>query len=230
RSGHPLVVRPRDTTAGDTARSEPYPPIPYNIAFAQSTSRPRVYYSYGENTSNSVYASHNDNDRWETLVKSLVTRVNAIIVSGISPSRPNQGYGGLHNFPRFIERWENREQDPIPLNFSGSLIQLSYTNYATAPFELENLEPGASLSSARQTDPGNENNRYYDPPARRWGYDVALQYSPASPAAARFVTASKNRSEYYVEPPANDPYIANLCEAAKSALNLNTNCPRRGGS
>ncbi|MGG6270217.1 hormogonium polysaccharide biosynthesis protein HpsA [Leptolyngbya sp. AN03gr2] len=232
RSGHPLVVRPRDTTTavGDAARSEPLPPIPYNIALRQSAATPRVYYNYGTNITNGVNASFGNVDhRFETLVRSLATRVNSIIVSGISPSRPQQGYGGLHNFPRFIERWEIDNNNPIPLNFLGSFIQLSYTNYATAPFELEDLEPGAN-SSPRQTDPAQENIIYYDPPARRWGYDVALQYSPASPAAARFVTASKNRSEYYVEPPANDPYIANLCEAAKTALSLNTNCPRRGGS
>lgn len=232
RSGQPQVVRPRDAAAParlDASRSEPLPPIPY-VALAGTTTTPRVYYNYGTNITNGVNASFGSNaDRWETLVQALGTRINSIIVSGISPSRPKQGYGGLHNFPRFIERWEVNDSTGIPLNFLGSFIQLSYTNYATAPFELENLEPGAS-SSPRQTDPDNENIMYYEPPDRRWGYDVALQYSPASPAAARFVTASKNRSEYYVEPPANDPYIANLCEAAKSALSLNTNCPRRGGS
>ncbi|BAU12735.1 hypothetical protein LEP3755_32660 [Leptolyngbya sp. NIES-3755] len=222
RSGHPLVVRPRDT-----GRNEPLPPIPYNVALRESTATPRVYYNYGSNITNGVNASFGNNDsRYDTLVRALGTRVNSIIVSGISPSRPNQGYGGLHNFPRFIESWNNS----VPLNFSGSFIQLSYTNYATAPFELENLEPGASSSSSRQTDPANENIMYYEPPLRRWGYDVGLQYSPASPAAARFVTAGKDRSEYYAEPAASDPYIANLCEAAKSALNLNTICPRKGGN
>jgi hypothetical protein len=153
------------------------------------------------------------------------TRVNTIIVSGINPSRESQGYGGLHNFPRFLEKWgagNNRR-----LNFAGSFLQLSFTNYATAPFESEGWEFGQAAV------PGNENRTYYEPPDRIWGYDVALQFTPASPAAARFVTSSKNRNEYYTEPAANDPYINKLCTAIKTngaALDVpnpnKINCPR----
>ncbi|KAM3114481.1 hormogonium polysaccharide biosynthesis protein HpsA [Phormidesmis sp. 146-33] len=155
------------------------------------------------------------------------TRVNTIIVGGINPSRLNQGYGGLHNFPRFLERWgagNNRR-----LNFSGSFLQLSFTNYATAPYESEAWEPGQTPET------GSNSYRYYEPPTRIWGYDVALQFNPASPAASRFVTASKNRNEYYTEPPANDPYINNLCETVALPANrqrlgvpadARINCPR----
>lgn len=233
RSGHPLVVRSRQTST--TPSREPLPPAPYNVVFS-----PRAYYGYGNNLGNNGFgASFDDEARYLANVGALETRVNTIFVSGINPSRPNQGYGGLHNFPRFIENWEKRRTDDTKfprgtpstaLHFGGSLIQLSYTNYATSPFELENLEPWPT--SGRPSDPGEENVMYYKPPTRRWGYDVALQFSPASPAAARFVAASKNRSEYYVEPPANDPYIANLCQAVKAIpdLKLNTSCPRRGGN
>ncbi|MGV0025145.1 hormogonium polysaccharide biosynthesis protein HpsA [Phormidesmis priestleyi] len=155
------------------------------------------------------------------------TRVNTIIVSGINPSRLNQGYGGLHNFPRFLERWgdgNNRR-----LNFAGSFLQLSFTNYATAPYESEAWEP------EEPADTDSRNFRYYEPPTRIWGYDVALQFNPASPAASRFVTASKNRNEYYTEPSANDPYINNLCEAVALPANRSRlgvpadariNCPK----
>ncbi|GAP96385.1 hormogonium polysaccharide biosynthesis protein HpsA [Leptolyngbya sp. NIES-2104] len=233
RSGQPLVVRPSQITAPVSdvrinGLRPPIPPIPYNVLFPT-----QAYFGYGNNNGGSG-ASFNDNDRYLANVGALETRVNTIFVSGISPSRPNQGYGGLHNFPRFIENWEKNASDsrispPTTLHFGGSLIQLSYTNYATSPFELENLEPLRSSDPSPATAT-NENIMYYRAPTRRWGYDVALQFSPASPAAARFVTAGKNRSEYYVEPPANDPYIANLCEAvkARTELNLNTNCPRRG--
>ncbi|MBD1842329.1 hypothetical protein H6F89_02650 [Cyanobacteria bacterium FACHB-63] len=229
RAGQPLVVRPRDTTAGDLGgtpstaalRDKPLPPVAFNVLFPTQT-----YYGYSQDVgTNGVYANTNTKDgmREPNLLIARETRVNSIIVSGINPSRPKQGYGGLQNFPRFLESWKDKQ-----LFFSGSLIQLSYANYATTPFELESIEPplpswGTNIAS----DPDKQNILYYMAPVRRWGYDVGLQFSPASPAAARFVSASKNRSEYYVEPPASDPYIASLCNAAKSALNLNTSCPSK---
>ncbi|MER3433467.1 MAG: hypothetical protein C4288_08555 [Leptolyngbya sp. ERB_1_1] len=218
RAGQPLVVRPRDTTiSGEAASNQPLPPIPYNVQAPTQT-----YYSYGVNVNNGFSANNPNANSGSNLIDALPSQVNTIVVSGISPSRPKQGYGGLHNFPRFVEDWDQKD-----LSFSGSFIQLSYTNYATAPFDLENLEP-AWTGVATLVEPNNENIIYYRPPNRRWGYDVALQYSPASPAAARFVNLGKDRNEYYLEPPANDPYIVNLCQAAKTALNLNTSCP--GGS
>lgn len=135
------------------------------------------------------------------------TRVNSIIISGLVPSRANQSYGGLHNFPRFNEDWTNNS----PLFISGSLLQLSFSQQATAPFDQDAWEVG--------TNPVvNEAIRYYVPPLRRWGYDVGLQLAPAGPIAQRFVTVRSIRSEFYSEPPANDPYIRQLCGAIQGAL------------
>ncbi|MBE9177732.1 hypothetical protein IQ268_03950 [Oculatella sp. LEGE 06141] len=136
-----------------------------------------------------------------------LTRVNSILISGIVPSRPKQSYGGLHNFPRFIEDWSGKK-----LYISGSFIQLNFSNYATAPFDQDSFE-------TNQTTVDAEVIRYYEPPNRLWGYDVGLQYAPAGPIAQRFVTSQAIRSEFYNEPPANDPFIRNLC------LQVNTVCP-----
>jgi hypothetical protein len=135
------------------------------------------------------------------------TRVNAIIISGLVPSRPLQSYGGLHNFPRFIESWTGRE-----LFISGSFLQLNFSTSATAPFDQDSFEVGATPVIA-------ENIPYYGAPTRRWGYDVGLQYAPAGPVAQRFVTSEAKRSEFYTELPANDPYIRRLC------LAVSNNCP-----
>ena len=135
------------------------------------------------------------------------TRVNAIIISGLVPSRPGQSYGGLHNFPRFLESWETQDGAAIPLFLSGSLLQLSFSGQATGPYDQDAWEVGGV------GNPNNEGIQYYDPPLRRWGYDVGLQYAPAGPIAQRFVTVKSIRSEFYSEPPANDPYIQNLCRA-----------------
>ncbi|MBW4580107.1 MAG: hormogonium polysaccharide biosynthesis protein HpsA [Tildeniella nuda ZEHNDER 1965/U140] len=140
------------------------------------------------------------------------TRVNTIVVSGLIPSKSGQSYGGLHNFPRFLEGWDR-------LWFAGSFLQLNFSNYATGPFDQQVWEPGTTPTA------GNERITYYSPPARLWGYDVALQKSPAGPAAARFVTATKDRNEFYQEPAANDPYIRNLCLALPNALFPDARCP-----
>jgi hypothetical protein len=133
-------------------------------------------------------------------------RVNAILVSGIVPSRTGQSYGGLQNFPRFLENWEGKR-----LYISGAFIQLNFSSYATGPFDQDRFDVSASLPLEGKN--ANEYNKYYAPPTRRWGYDVGLQYAPAGPLAQRFITLEKIRSEFYDEPPADDPYISNLCSA-----------------
>ncbi len=125
------------------------------------------------------------------------TSINAVIVSGIVPSRGGQSYGGLHNFPRFIEGWKK-------LFISGSLLQLNFSNYATGPFDKDSWEPGAAPNS------GNEWISYYGAPQRFWGYDVGLQYAPAGPVSERFITISNQRSEFYKELPIQDAYIQRL--------------------
>lgn len=140
------------------------------------------------------------------------TEVNSIIVSGIVPSRASQSYGGLHNFPRFLENW--RDQD---LRIAGAFLQLNFSKQATGPYDQDAWEPGT-------TPVAEEKSEYYNPPIRLWGYDVGLQYAPAGPIAQRFVSASFVRSEFYSEPPANDPYIRNLCLALQEERPT-LNCP-----
>lgn len=204
RAGQPLIQAPQPPGANSTQ-----PALPRSVLYA-TRFLTDPYFEIGQN-----------NDGGRRLTPAVQTRVNSIVVSGIVPSRKSQSYGGLHNFPRFLEAWDNR-----PLNFVGSFLQLSFSNYGTAPFESEAWEIGQDVESA-------ENLNYYSPPKRLWGYDVALQLSPAGPAATRFVTSSKSRNEFYNEPPVNDPYISLLCKAAKTITNPNfgpkdvskVNCP-----
>ena len=125
--------------------------------------------------------------------------------------RTNQGYGGLHNFPRFISQWTSSNfSNQRALNISGAFFQLNYSNYATGPFDQDAFETSQQPSS-------NTFIPYYYPPKRLWGYDVGLQYAQAGPIAQRFVSASALRSEFYSEPAANDPYMSNLCRAMVTA-------------
>ncbi|NET10376.1 MAG: hypothetical protein F6K16_37890, partial [Symploca sp. SIO2B6] len=149
------------------------------------------YYSIGENSPNARPG------------RATNMSVNAILISGSVPSRIGQSYGGLHNFPRFIERWRYKG-----LRIAGSLMQLSFSNASTAPYDHDSWEPGTDAK------PDSEVIDYYWAPKRLWGYDVGLQKGVAGPMAKRFVSgAEPTRSEFYSEPPADDPYIRNLCGA-----------------
>ena len=145
------------------------------------------------------------------------------MISNIIPSRANQQNGALNNFPRFLEDWRD---SAATVRFAGSFLQLGFSNYATAPFDQDRWEPtGATTASGT-----NEYVSFFRPPARLWGYDVGLQLAQASPAATRFTTPSSEKNEFYTEPPANDPYMNNLCVALKKnppagLVPANLNCP-----
>ncbi len=146
--------------------------------------------------------------RGEDLIKASRTIVNAVFISGIVPSQAGQSYGGMHNFPRFLEQW-----DTIDLHISGGFFQLNFSTSATAPFDQDAWEPGADAVVSSNTNLSDETGhrvRFYGAPNRLWGYDVALQYAPAGPIARRFVTIGRPRSEFYRELPVDDPYVANL--------------------
>lgn len=143
------------------------------------------------------------------------TQINMAMVSGIVPSRAGQSYGGLHNFPRFLENWSGDD-----LYISGSFLQLNFSSYAVAPFDQDVWEPttgSTGSGGAGEGDTGNELIQYYGAPDRRWGYDVALQYAAPGPVAERFKATVSTRSEFYTEPAADDPYIKNLCKQVKDA-------------
>jgi hypothetical protein len=164
----------------------------------------------------------NNAERRRNLQSASRTFVNATFISGLVPQRPQQGYGGLHNFVRFLEDWK----DTVELFISGSFIQLNFSTNATGPFEHDAWQPGQDPKAETFID-------YYRAPQRRWGYDVALLYVPPAPAARRFVNIGAPRSEYYRELPADDPYIANLRCATKgfptdfvfAEANIRGTCP-----
>jgi hypothetical protein len=154
-------------------------------------------------------ASYYSFDQSRSSIGASPTRVNAVLISGIVPSRFNQSYGGLHNFPRLLECWREDEErcngDRVPLAISGAFIQLDFSNASTAPYDQEEWEPTDTPDLTFE-----ENILYYSPPRRIWGYDVALQYAPAAPISKRFANSPASRSEFYSEPPTDDPYIQNL--------------------
>jgi hypothetical protein len=212
RLGEPLLEA--RSIGGSGSRPLPFLPVNYSLGGFGSTN------TYVQPGDASTDTSVNNGFSGRLLIPVATsdkksTRMNGIMVGGIPPSRENQSYGGLHNFPRFLEMWRNAN-----FIYSGSFVQLNFSNYATGPFEQEAWEPGDAVSTAQQ-------DRQFYPPNRRWGYDVGLQIAPAGPAAARFVTPLATRSEFYTEPPVTDPYIKRLCTAARGVVPAGTtvNCP-----
>lgn len=149
-----------------------------------------------EYTQGNGYLAFNNDYRGD-INQAIDTRVNAIIVSGITPTRQGQQNGGFHNFPRYIENWSN-----VNSFINGSFVQLNFSTYSTAPFSHVAWEPG--------TNPNGNVIQYYQPPNRLWGYDVGLQYAPAGPLSQRFVTSGVPRSEFYRDLKVDDPYICRL--------------------
>ncbi|MGY2838624.1 hormogonium polysaccharide biosynthesis protein HpsA [Thermostichus sp. MS-CIW-41] len=130
------------------------------------------------------------------------TRVNATAISGTLPSRLDQTAGGMHNFLRLNELWRNTN-----LFFSGSMIQLNYSTYATGPFLQQSFEPPNLVTGSALT----RGYDYYYPPNRRFGYDVGLQIARRpSAVSARFQFPSNARTEFLRELDPQDPYVRRL--------------------
>jgi hypothetical protein len=152
----------------------------------------------------------NDELRRRNVQTGQETYVNALFVAGIVPKRPNQTYGGLHNYPRFLQNWNS-----VNMYISGAFFQLNFATAATGPYEQDAWEAGSPPQNvAGGTD--IESIGYYRAPQRRWGYDVGLLYVPPAPIARRFVNFKIPRSEYYREIAADDPYSINLRCARRS--------------
>ena len=167
---------------------------------------------YGLRDSNQIFRSF-DSQRNATEQAPPDTYMNMLMVSGTIPSRSNQSNGGLHNFPRFLERHTR-------LWIAGSIYQLNFSSAATGPFDQDSWEP----DNAPQAGSGNgEDITYYSPPARLWGYDPALQLVQPAPVAQRFATPANIRSEFYRELPVDDPYIVNLRCAVEDQSAVNSN-------
>jgi hypothetical protein len=148
-----------------------------------------------------------DDDRRRNL--NLVTgpvRVNAVLIGGLVPSRTNQTYGGLNNFPRTIQHWDSGSNQR-PLIINGSFLQLNFSTASTGPFDQDAWEPTETpLPWASASDTG-ERLGFYSTPVRRWGYDPGLLYYPPAAASRRFASVGNLRSEYFRDLPADDPYV-----------------------
>ena len=95
----------------------------------------------------------NDNDAGTTLGQrpAVNTTVNAALLGGIVETASVGGTkyysGGVENFPRFLEDWNNKA-----LTYNGSMVVMFTSQYANTFWK----SPGV----------------YYNPPIRDWAFDV----------------------------------------------------------
>jgi hypothetical protein len=102
------------------------------------------------------------------------TEVNAGILSGVDVTRANQANGGLHNYPRFHERWHTSTSPPIfrVLSYSGSWVNLNTCdpNDASCPSTTAATpNPKRVRGAFDRPDPTS-----YFPPRREWSYDTSF--------------------------------------------------------
>ncbi len=203
-------------------------------------------------------------------IRPTKTEVNVYFVAGNSPSRSDRTFrksssifkqaadtsstvtttgetgGGLANFVRFLENWEN-----VPIKISGGFIQNTRSRYATAPWTVAPAIAGVSdltsiflnpvLPRANvTTDTGRvltgynlqymsaTTNRipYYTPPIRLWGYDVGLLKQQPDRFSERFASPIAGSNEFFREVSADDPWV----EALLCALEPNDAVADRTGT
>ena len=118
------------------------------------------------------------------------TTVNAAILTGIVPSTGSgstQFSGGVHNLPRLLEDWNSPSTRTLTLN--TAIMNLFYSTQATHMF----VNPGT----------------YYDPPTRKFSYDLNFQdpakQPPGVPCALvairlNWATPPPNTITYNVSP------------------------------
>lgn len=186
-------------------------------------------------------------------IRPTKTEVNVYFVAGNSPSRSDRTFrksstmfkqaadtttpttagetgGGLANFVRFLENWED-----VPIKISGGFIQNTRSRYATAPWAVAPALSGVSDLTSIFLNPAQPRadantvtgrvltgynlqymsatiNRipYYTPPIRLWGYDVGLLTQQPDRFAERFASPIAGSNEFFREVSADDPWVETL--------------------
>ncbi|NEP20874.1 hormogonium polysaccharide biosynthesis protein HpsA [Moorena sp. SIO3I6] len=180
---------------------------------------------------------------------------NLVIASGDSPPSPQENNGGLANFVRYLENWQQPggtcgEPKGIPARISGSLIQFKRSAYDTAPFwhgpqDAPNINVPSRFGYEIDQDDrangsfmpyatGNGKLPYYMAPQRRYGFDVALLTQLPDLFSGLFTTPpAGDPDEFFREVSRDDRWVKTLLCAEDDKGNLAVNgryCPSKNGA
>jgi hypothetical protein len=148
--------------------------------------------------------------------KATPSTFNLISAAGNTPAREGEPDGGVGNFARLLEDWDDQT-----LTISGSLMQFDRSSYATSPYQ-PFLEIGTFWESqgglfkyTQKYSTGNSQGKipYSQPQKRRVGYDVGLLSQLPDLFSSQFTTPPTGApDEFYREVSRNDPWLqALLC-------------------
>ncbi|NEO17153.1 MULTISPECIES: hormogonium polysaccharide biosynthesis protein HpsA [unclassified Moorena] len=192
---------------------------------------------------------------WTQRANQVGETFNVVIASGDSPPSPNENNGGLANFVRYLENWQQPggtcgEPKGIPARISGSLIQFKRSAYDTAPFwhgpqnapninvpsrfgyEIDKDDRGNGSFMPYAT--GNGKLPYYMAPQRRYGFDVALLTQLPDLFSGLFTTPpAGDPDEFFREVSRDDRWVKTLLCAEDDKGNLAVNgryCPSKNGA
>ncbi|MGB3639551.1 MAG: hypothetical protein WBA39_18545, partial [Rivularia sp. (in: cyanobacteria)] len=173
----------------------------------------------------------NDRDRGlaidrDWLPEAIPTTTNLTIAAGDTPARSTESNGGLENFVRYLERWQElTRRTKINHSLSGSLIQYKRSAYATAPWQviqersgnnalngsIFNFRPFYRTNNTGGGNTGEGMTPFYTPPKRQWGFDVALLPQTPDLFAQQFTTPPSNQpKEFFREVSRDDDWVKTL--------------------
>ncbi|MBH8563846.1 hypothetical protein I8748_16885 [Nostoc sp. CENA67] len=170
---------------------------------------------------------------WLQNVTDPTTETNVAFVQGDTPGRPKESNGGLENFVRYLENWNNRNH-----KIAGAFIQYKRSSYATAPFQTfmftgtYSATNGYSSSTTAFGYPQGYRTTvntggasgatlgrtpFYVQPNRAWGFDVALLTQLPDLFSQRFTSPTVgDPNEYYREVGRDDPWVKTLLCGAQT--------------
>jgi len=157
------------------------------------------------------------------------TETNLVFAQGDTPARPNESNGGLENFVRYLETWDEKTHKA-----SGSFIQYKRSSYATAPWNpivANYTDANRAFSTSGtifgypqayrigvNTQSGTTLGRtpfYIQPDNRSWGFDVALLTQLPDLFSQRFTAPpTGDPNEFYREVSRDDNWVSTLLCAA----------------
>lgn len=200
----------------------------------------QIQYPFGGSSGTSLSITNSNNvkdssNNWLQKVTDTTTETNLAFVQGDTPGRPTETNGGLENFVRYLENWQEYSGGSrVSKNhkIAGAFIQYKRSSYATAPWQTFTGSYTASTgynNSATafgypqgyritvNNDSGVSFGRtpFFVQPIRAWGFDVALLTQLPDLFSQRFTSPTVgDPNEYYREVGRDDAWVKTLLCAA----------------
>lgn len=194
----------------------------------------QIQYPLASSSGDSLTTPSSDGSKSNWLQSATATETNVSFAQGNTPERPpvtgqiGEYNGGLENFIRYLEIWftTNGSSTPVTHTASGSFIQFKRSSYATAPYQtLISSTTATTIFGYPQAYTQNTNSYivtpqgsspFSTPPARNWGYDVALLTQLPDLFSQRFTSPSVGSpNEFYREVSRDDSWVKTLLCAAQ---------------